>query len=195
MDSELQEEQTGRRGARDRLWARYRDDEFADRIASVGWNDVLDTMLSHRSVRSYLDKPLPAETLELIMAAAQSAPTTSNLQAWSVIAVRDPARKARLAALAANQRHIAEAPLVLAFVADLARLKSISRSRKQPGTALDYVEAFIFAIADAAFAAQNAVVALKSLGWGAATSARCATSRPRWPKSLGFPTRRWSSSA
>ena len=81
--------------ARDRLWARYRDEEFADRLSSVPWNDALDTMTSHRSVRSYRDEPLPPGTLELLIAAAQSAATTSNLQAWSVIAVEDPARKAR----------------------------------------------------------------------------------------------------
>jgi hypothetical protein len=92
---------------RDRLWARYRDDDLADRLSSVPWSDALDTMLSHRSIRSYLDKPIAPETLELLIAAAQSAPTTSNLQAWSVIAIRDPERKARLAAIAGNQRHVA----------------------------------------------------------------------------------------
>jgi nitroreductase len=151
---------------RDRLWARYRDDAVADRLLSGSWNNVLDTMLSHRSIRSYLDAPIPAETLELIIAAAQSAPTTSNLQAWSVIAVENRDRKARLSALAANQRHIADAPLLLAFVADLARLRSISADRDHPGIGLDYIEAFIIAIADASFAAQNTLVAAESLGLG-----------------------------
>ena len=67
--------------ARDRLWARYRDEEFADRLSSVPWNDALDTIMSHRSVRTYRDEPLPPGTLELLIAAAQSAATTSNLQA------------------------------------------------------------------------------------------------------------------
>ena len=151
---------------RDRLWARYRDDELADRLSSIPWNDTLDTIMSHRSVRSYREEPLPAGTLELIIAAAQSAATTSNLQAWSVIAVEDPTRKARLAKFAAGQRHIVEAPLLLVFVADLARLRSISADLGHPGAALDYIEAFIFAIADAAFAAQNTIVAVESLGLG-----------------------------
>ncbi len=95
------------------------------------------------------------ETLELLIAAASSAATTSNLQAWSVIAVEDPALKARLASFAANQRHIVDAPLLLIFVANLARLRSISDERGHPGIALNYIEAFIFAIADASFAAQT----------------------------------------
>lgn len=151
---------------RDRLWARYRDEEFVNRLSSVPWNEALDTIMSHRSVRTYRDAPLPPGTLELLIAAAQSAATTSNLQAWSVIAVEDPARKARLAAFAANQRHIVEAPLLLVFVADLARLRSISADLGHPGIALDYIEAFIFAIADASFAAQNTIVAAESLGLG-----------------------------
>jgi hypothetical protein len=112
--------------ARDRLWARYRDEELADRLSSGPWNDTLDTIMSHRSVRTYRNAPLPPGTLELLIAAAQSAATTSNLQAWSVIAVEDPTRKARLAAFAANQQHILDAPLLLIFVADLARQRSIS---------------------------------------------------------------------
>ena len=151
---------------RDRLRARYRDEEFADRLSSVPWNNALDTIMTHRSVRTYRDEPLPPGFLELIIAAAQSAATTSNLQAWSVIAVEDPARKARLAKFAADQRHIVDAPLLLVFVADLARLRSISADLGHPGTGLDYIEAFIFAIADASFAAQNTIVAAESLGLG-----------------------------
>ncbi|MGE3832520.1 MAG: NADPH-dependent oxidoreductase [Parvibaculaceae bacterium] len=152
--------------ARARLLARYRDQAFADRFSSVAWNDALDVMLSHRSVRSYRKEPLAPGYLELIVAAAQSAPTTSNLQAWSVIAVEDTDRKARLATFAAGQRHIFEAPLLLIFVADLARLRAISAEKGLPGAGLNYMEAFIFAVADAAFAAQNAVVAIESLGLG-----------------------------
>lgn len=156
----------GPAGPRERIAMRYRDAALADRLADVGWNEALDVMLAHRSVRHYLDEPLPAKTLEVIVAAAQSAATTSNLQAWSVIAVEDKARKARLAGLAASQDHIYKALLLLVFVADLARLRAISDARGHEGEALDYIEAFIFAIADAAFAAQNATIAIESLGLG-----------------------------
>ena len=51
------------------------------------WNAVLETMLAHRSVRGFLPDALPDGTLELLVAAAQSASTSSNLQVWSVVAV------------------------------------------------------------------------------------------------------------
>jgi nitroreductase len=152
--------------ARERLQARYRDEAFAESLASIPWNGALDAMLSHRSVRTYLDTPLAPGLLETIIAAAQSAATTSNLQAWSVVAVQDKARKARLAGHAANQRHIHDAPLLLLFVADLARLRSISTGQGHPGLGLGYIEAFLFAVADASFAAQNAITAAESLGLG-----------------------------
>ena len=83
------------------------------------WNETLDLLLAHRSVRRYLADALPDGALEAAIAAAQSASTSSNLQVWSVIAVRDTGRKARLAALAGQQVHVAKAPLLLVWLADL----------------------------------------------------------------------------
>jgi nitroreductase len=62
----------------------------------IDWNDSLTTLLCHRSIRAYLPTPLPPGTLELLVAAAQSASTSSNLQTWSVVAVEDAERKERL---------------------------------------------------------------------------------------------------
>jgi nitroreductase len=151
----------GRR-ARMRLEERYR----AADLSAPTWNDVLDTMLAHRSVRTYRDAPLQRGVLETIVAAAQSAPSSSNLQAWSVIAVRDRDRKARLSRLAAGQRHVAQAPVLLVFVADLSRVRTVSAASGRAAEGLDYIESFIIAVADAAFAAQNALTAAESLGLG-----------------------------
>lgn len=129
-------------------------------------SSVIGTLLSHRSVRDYSNQPLPADILETVMAAAQSASSSSNLQAWSVIAVRDAARKERLAVCAGNQKHVAAAPLLLVFIADLSRLRRVSDAAGTSALGLDYFEPFLVAVADAAFAAQNAVVALESLGLG-----------------------------
>jgi hypothetical protein len=86
------------------------------------WNETLTTLLSHRSVRAYLPDALPSQTLETLIAAAQAAATSSNLQTWSVVAIEDPARKSTLAQLAGNQEQIDQCPLFLVWLADLARL-------------------------------------------------------------------------
>jgi nitroreductase len=129
-------------------------------------NATLETLLGHRSVRTYTDAPLPEGTLELMVAAAQSASSSSNLQAWSVVAVTDPARKQRLAHLAGDQKHIEECPLFLVWIADLARLRSLGLRRGMPHASLDHLEMFLVATIDAALAAQNAAVAAESLDLG-----------------------------
>ena len=132
----------------------------------VDGNAVLASLMTHRSVRAYLDTPLPEGTLERLMAAAQSAASSSNLQAWSVIAVRDTERKARLAEWAGGQAHIRQAPLFLAFIADLSRLNRIAQAQGVPHEANDYLEMFLVAVVDAALAAQNVAAAAESMGLG-----------------------------
>jgi nitroreductase len=130
------------------------------------WNATLDLLLAHRSVRHYTNDPLPHGALEAALAAAQSASTSSNLQLWSVIAVADAGRKQRLSVHAANQAHVAKAPLLLVWLADLARLRALGGELNAATEGLDYFEAFLLAATDAALAAQNAMTAFESLGLG-----------------------------
>ncbi|WP_213953672.1 NADPH-dependent oxidoreductase [Variovorax sp. dw_954] len=141
-------------------------DALAPTAPAARPNAVLESLLAHRSVRAYSDRPLPADLLQTLVAAGQSASTSSHLQAWSVVAVEDAARKARLAALAGRQGHVAEAPLLLVFLADLSRLRGLGTARGLPGDGLGYLESLVVGVADAALAAQNMVVALESLGLG-----------------------------
>lgn len=127
---------------------------------------LFDTLIRHRSVRAFSDRPLADGTLEMLVAAGQSAASSSNVQAWSVIAVRDPARKARLAMLAADQEHIRRCPLLLLWVADLARLDRIAQSRSIEPNGTRYLEMLLVGVIDAALAAQNAVLAAESIGLG-----------------------------
>lgn len=129
-------------------------------------NPALETILSHRSVRAFLPDALPAATLELLVAAAQSAPSSSNLQVWSLVAVEDRARKERLAALAGNQQHIRDVPLLLVFLADLSRHAQVAAGRAAPSEGLNYLDTFLMGAIDAALAAQSALIAAESLGLG-----------------------------
>lgn len=143
------------------LEARY----GADALPAAGpWNDTLALLLNHRSVRAYLTDPLPAGTLETLIAAAQSAATSSNLQTWSVVSVTDPGKKKVLAEIANNQKHIEQCPLFLVFLADVSRLDRLAAAKGMAFEGLPYVETFLVAAIDAALAAQNAVIAAESLG-------------------------------
>jgi nitroreductase len=147
--------------AADALTLRY----GADASPTAGpWNEHIALLLSHRSIRGYRSEALPAGTLETLIAAAQSAATSSNLQTWSVVAVTDPARKAALAKVAANQKHIEQCPLFLVWVADISRNQRLGAEEGVPLETMPYQETFTVAAIDAALAAQNATVAAESLG-------------------------------
>ena len=150
-------------GQREALLRRY----GADGLPPAGpWNDTLAVLLSHRSVRGYKSDALPAGTLETLVAAAQSAATSSNMQWTSVIAITDPAKKKLLAEIAGNQKHIEECPLYLCWVTDMARNLTIGEAEKAEFEVMPWLETFLVASIDVALAAQNAVVAAESLGLG-----------------------------
>ncbi|KPM54305.1 nitroreductase [Frankia sp. R43] len=129
-------------------------------------NDVLRLQLAHRSVRRFGPRDVSDDELAAIVTAAQSASTSSNLQVWSVVAVRDPQRRARLAALAGNQAFIAQAPLFLVWIADLSRVHRLAERAGTQVGAVEYLETTIVGFVDTALAAQNAAVAAESLGLG-----------------------------
>lgn len=143
--------------------ARYGSPTDARRPA----NDVVSRLLGHRSVRHFNRNPLPTDTLDQMLGAAQSASSSSNLQLWSAVVVEDEHRRNRMFELGGHQKHIVEAPLFLVWLADLSRA---TRVGKGLGVALDgvaYMESFVTAVVDTSLAAQNAVIAAESMGLGA----------------------------
>lgn len=80
--------------------------------------------------------------------------------------MRDTERKSRLASLAGEQEHIRRAPLLLVWLADLARLERVAGKVGEACAGLDYLEMLEVGVIDAALAAQNAVAAAESLGLG-----------------------------
>lgn len=125
---------------------------------------LIDQLLTHRSVRAFRPDPVSDAQLGAMIAAAQSAASSSNLQVWSVVAVRDPAKRDQLAEFAGNQAHVRQAPLQLVWLADLSRLERIAAAEGRSSEALDYTEMFLVGVIDAALAAQNAVAAAESMG-------------------------------
>ncbi|MGG3283511.1 oxygen-insensitive NADPH nitroreductase [Paenibacillus solani] len=130
-------------------------------------NDTISLLMNHRSIRKYSDRPVSEEQLRAVVAAGQMASTSSNVQAYSIIAVTSQEKKQRLAQLAGNQAYIVECPVFLVWCADLFRLKKSTEALSvDQETYEDSTENFIVATVDAALAAQNAAIAAESLGLG-----------------------------
>ncbi|WP_243356428.1 NADPH-dependent oxidoreductase [Bacillus litorisediminis] len=127
------------------------------------FNHTIEVLTSHESVRGFLPKPLPDKMLQAITTSARSAPTSSNLQAYSILVVKDGQRKDRLAMLSGNQQFICEAPVFLIFCADIFRLKYVT-TQQGYRFAADTLEMFLLAAMDASLSLQNALVAAESLG-------------------------------
>ncbi|MEJ8544520.1 oxygen-insensitive NADPH nitroreductase [Brevibacillus borstelensis] len=127
--------------------------------------DVTRLIQSHRSIRKYIDKPIPEEVLEDVLACAQWAPSSHNVQAYSIIVVRSAEKKKQLAQLCGGQKWVETCPVFLVFCADFYRLKLTCDMR---GTELlaDEVENMLVAAVDTALAAENALVAARSHGLG-----------------------------
>ncbi len=160
----------------------------AEAIPAAGpWNEVIATMLDHRSVRSYKPDPLPAGALETLIAAAQSAATSSNMQWWSAIAITDSPTKKVLAEIAGNQKHIEQCPTFICWVADMARNQRISDATKTEFETMPWLETFMVACIDAALAAQNAVVAAQSIGLGTVYIGAMRNDPVRVAELLGLP--------
>ena len=125
---------------------------------------TIELMHRHASVRKFKADPVPAELVEAIVAAAQRASTSSNLQMVSVVAVTEAAKRSRLSEIC-GQEHVAQAPVVLVWCADLRRLDRACALRGY-AQVTNYVENFLMCVLDVGIAAQNGVVAAESLGLG-----------------------------
>jgi len=128
-------------------------------------SETIGVMLGHRSIRKFKPDPVPEEALEAIVRAAQMASTSSNMQAYSVIAVTDPELKRRLAEVASRQAYVEQCPLFLVWCADLYRNR-VACDMHGVELVNWTTENFLVASIDAALAAQNAAVAAESLGLG-----------------------------
>jgi len=91
--------------------------------------DFQDVMRSRRAVNFFdPDRDVPQADLEKMLETATRSPSSFNLQPWKVAVLRDPARKAKLRALAWDQPKITEAPVILLFLADTEAWKMYSPS-------------------------------------------------------------------
>ena len=84
-------------------------------------NQVLEIMGNHRSIRKFKEKSINQQVILEVAQTSQLASTSNNLQAYSLIVVRNQQKKEKLAALSGNQQHVIDCPVFLVFCADLHR--------------------------------------------------------------------------
>jgi FMN reductase (NADPH) len=130
-------------------------------------NPVIETILNHRSIRNFEDRPLSVEQIQTIVQSAQAASTSSFIQAYSIIGIKDTEKKKELAKLAGNQSYVENNGHFFVFCADLHRHELIGKLEKEKVVeSIESTEKFMVAVIDATLAAQNATLAAESMGLG-----------------------------
>jgi nitroreductase len=122
-------------------------------------------ILSHRTHRRYRPDPISDETLEILLAAALSAPSKSDLQQVAIIVVRDRARQATIGGWIPDMPWIAQAPLFLVFCGDNRRIRRVSEIRGRPFPN-DTLDMFMNAAVDAGLVLESFILAAAGLGLG-----------------------------
>ena len=127
-------------------------------------SETIEVLKNRVSVRKYAPDPVTDAHVTAILEAALRAPTSSNVQACSVVVVRDAQKKAHLAELAGNQKHIADCPVFLAFCADMSRMDSAFMRHDHNLDDSNNLEMGLVATIDASLVGMAAYVAADSLG-------------------------------
>ncbi len=130
-------------------------------------NPALKVLLEHRSYRDYTDQPVSDADLDAIIAAAQRAPSSIHAQMTSLVVVRDPVKRARIAQIAGNQAWIAKAPVFICLVADFAKTKAAVEYAGEKQVIHESVEGFAAGAVDAGIVLMTLTTASRALGLGA----------------------------
>ncbi len=125
---------------------------------------TIDLLLKHRSIRRFTDAPVADSDLERACSAGQAASTSSAVQAYCAIRVRDPERREQLATLCGGQEQVARAGAFLIICGDSRRHRLAVADAQ--GTYHPCLESFLLATIDATLFAQNMVIALEAMGYG-----------------------------
>lgn len=142
--------------------------------------------MSRRTIRRYSNKKIDGKSLDDMLLKASHAPTTGNMQLYSVVVTDDEDGKRKLSPLHFHQPQVMSAPVVLTFCADFNRMAKWCENRNAE-PCYDNLQSFVVAMLDTiAFAQQfNSIAELSGLGccWLGTTTYNA----PQIADALGLP--------
>ena len=143
---------------------RYGKSSILD-FSNINIPDLLKTIISRSSVRKFSDKLIPKELLTILLTAAQSAPSKSNLQQYSILIMQDETIKMKVADLIGNTKWALSAPVFLLFLADIRRNINITNNKGYDHKN-NNVDTFMNAVIDSALSMQSLICAAEASGLG-----------------------------
>lgn len=139
-----------------------------------------------RSVRKFSGKPVDEELINGILEQAMKAPTTGNMQLYSVVVSRSEEGRKRLAPLHFSQPAATGAPVLLTVCADITRFtRWCELNRADAG--FDNFLSFMSAFADSIIFAQQIVTIAESEGLGTCYLGTVTYNAPEISRLLNLP--------
>lgn len=126
-------------------------------------NAAIANIMSRRSVRSYLDQPVPEEYMQAMLKAAMASPSGMNVQPWSFVVLTDKSKfEETFGADNFNMRIFRQAGAVVVFCADT----TVSRVPKDSPDGQPVVMPNQLWRDDMGACTENFLLAAQSLGLG-----------------------------
>ncbi|MBT6272789.1 MAG: NADPH-dependent oxidoreductase [Chromatiales bacterium] len=143
-------------------------------------------ILNRRSVRQLEDTPIEPALLTQLLACAQSAPTKSDLQQYSIIVVQDIAKRATIAEWIGTMPFILNSGAFLVFCGDIRRNRRLGEVHEFPHVN-DNLDSFFNATVDGALALQSFVLAAEAAGLACVPVSYIRNHAPRLATLLNIP--------
>lgn len=129
-------------------------------------NNILETMLNRRSYRNFInDHKIEKENLDLILAAAKQAPSSMNIQQYSIIVIEDKEKQEYLRSLMPYNPQVGTCSVFLIFVADFYRGYLASQKYDFAFVSENNADMIMRGTVDASLAMENAIIAAEALGY------------------------------
>jgi FMN reductase [NAD(P)H] len=133
-------------------------------------NPVLESLFKHKSIRKYKNQPLDDEKLQLIIKAAQAAPSWCNGEQVSIIVVKDQEIRNKIKDCCWGQEYISTCSVFLVFCADFYRVsiafEKAGKKKEDFEKYMSNIDTLITGSHDVGISMQNATVAAESFGLG-----------------------------
>ncbi len=127
--------------------------------------DTVAALLDRRVTRRYTDQAVPDSLLDALLAVAQSAPAKSDLQQFSIVAMRDKPRIKQIADWIGTMDWICSAPVFLVWCGDMRRGQRLCASHGMPH-ANNNLDTFLNTAVDCALAMSQFIAAAELAGLG-----------------------------
>ena len=134
-------------------------------FSKIDITPLINSIISRASVRKFSKKNISKELLTLLLTAAQSAPSKSNLQQYSIMVIQNQSLKNKISKLIGDTKWALTAPVFLLFLADIRRNIKIT-NHKGYNHKNNNIDTFMNGVIDAALSMQSMISASESIGLG-----------------------------